>query len=209
MIKNKAEQKCGERDDSLLKEPIRRRLPAYYRALIELYSQGEEKVSSKQLAALVGSAESQVRTDMLAIGCKGQTGYGYQIARLYRRIGEVMHIHDKYSAVIIGDGALAEAISLSHLFTKRGIKLVGKFSASELNASPDGNVSVDTFCLENSVDIMIIACDTSKADECLKIAESTKIKGVLNFTEADLTSERITVRNLHIDDTLMMLCSEL
>ena len=71
MIKNKTEQKCGERDESLITEPIRRRLPAYYRALISLYAEGEEKVSAKQLTALVGSSETQVKTDMSAIGCKG------------------------------------------------------------------------------------------------------------------------------------------
>ena len=204
MIKNKTEQKCGERDESLITEPIRRRLPAYYRALISLYAEGEEKVSAKQLTALVGSSETQVKTDMSAIGCKGQPGYGYSIARLYRRIGEVMNVHDKYSAVIIGEGAFAEAISQSHLFTKRGIKLAARFP--ELNANIE---DFETFCKNGSVDIMIIACDSAQAKICLSVAEKTGIKGVMNFSEAELTSDTVTVRNLHIDDILMMLCSEI
>ena len=203
MIKNKTEQRCGDRDESLITEPIRRRLPAYYRALIGLYAEGEEKVSSKQLAVLVGYSETQVKTDMSAIGCKGQPGYGYSIARLYRRIGEVMNVHDKYSAVIIGEGAFAEAVSQSHLFTKRGIKLAGRFP------NIDENAGVETFCRENSIDIMIVTGDAAKAHECLRIAEKTGIKGIMNFSEAELTSEILTVRNLHVDDILMMLCSEI
>ena len=63
--------------------------------------------------------------------------------------------------------------------------------------------------VSNCIDIMIIACDTSKAPECLSIAEKAKLKGVMNFTEAELSSNTVTVRSLHIDDALMMLCSEL
>ena len=56
---------------------------------------------------------------------------------------------------------------------------------------------------------MIVACEAAKAHECLRIAEKTGIKGVMNFSEAELTSEILTVRNLHVDDVLMMLCSEI
>ena len=210
MSKIKFEQCCGERDDSLITEPIRRRLPAYYRALIDLYSEGKEKVNAKQLATLVGACETQVKTDLTAIGCKGQPGYGYSIARLYRRIGEVMNIHDKYSAVIVGNGAFAEAVSQSHLFTKRGIKLEGRFSNIDACAEGDAsNLGFEEFCKRYSVDIIIMACDAAQAKECLTIAQSVGVKGVMNFSEAELTSDVITVRNLHIDDTLMMLCSEI
>ena len=205
MIKNKTEQKCGERDESLITEPIRRRLPAYYRALISLYAEGEEKVNSKQLAALVGASETQVKTDMSAIGCKGQPGYGYSIARLYRRIGEVMNVHDNYSAVIIGEGAFAEAIAESHLFTKRGIKLAARFP----NLTAVNVEDFKSFCKNGSADIMIITGNATQAHECLAVAEKTGIKGVMNFSEAELTSPTVNVRNLHIDDILMMLCSEI
>lgn len=197
----------ADKEECVITEPVRRRLPSYYRALIAMYANGEERVSSKKLAALVGACETQVKTDLTAIGCKGQPGYGYSIARLYRRIGEVMNVHDKYTAVIIGGGAFAEAVSLSHLFTKRGIKLAEKLPS--IGSIEGGNGGFDAYCKRNGIDIMIIACDAAEAKECLMAAESAGIRGVVNFSEAELASEKLTVRNLHVDDILMMLCSEI
>lgn len=200
---------AAEAEGHKITETVRRRLPAYYRALITLYAMGEEKVSSKQLAAVIGSAESQVRTDMLAIGCKGQKGYGYNIARLYKRIGEVMSLCDVYSAVIVGEGALADAAAESQLFTKRGIKLLRRFTSEEALCSNNTPSLLDDFCRGNAVDIFILACKGQTGAVCLETAERLGIKGILNLSETDLYSKKITVRNIHIDDALMMLCSEI
>lgn len=194
-----------------LSEPTRRRLPAYYRALVGLYAEGYLKISSEKLAEKLGLAPSQVRTDMLAIGCGGHKGYGYLITEAYKRIGEVMRIHDVYKAVAIGNGALADAVCGCSLFTKRGIKLVGRFSS--VVAENGGEIlplcRLEDFCLERQVDIMIFACGAGEANECLKIADRVGIRGIMNFSEADIASEKFTVRNLHIEDALMMLCAEI
>ena len=56
---------------------------------------------------------------------------------------------------------------------------------------------------------MIFACGAAEANECLKIAEKVGVKGIMNFSEADICMENITVRNLHVEDALMMLCAEI
>ena len=202
----------GKRSEAVcLSEPTRRRLPAYYRALVGLYAEGNLKISSDKLAERLGLAPSQVRTDMLAIGCSGHKGYGYLITDAYKRIGEVMRIHDVYKAVAIGNGPLADAVCGCSMFTKRGIKLVGRFSSF---AADDGGeilpiCRLEEFCLGDRVDIMIFACGAAEANECLKIAEKVGVKGIMNFSEADICTENITVRNLHVEDALMMLCAEI
>jgi len=201
MSDNKTE-KINEREELIITETVRRRLPAYYRALITMYGEGREKVSSRQLSAVIGLTESQIRTDLLSIGCKGQKAYGYNIARLYTRIGEIMRLRDRYTAVIVGEGALAEAVSDSHLFTKRGIKLLRRFCTADMS-------ELEGFCQEHTVDIMILSCSGTVAWKCLAMAESVGVLGVMNLSETDLCSEKLTVRNLHIEDALMMLCSEL
>ena len=205
----KSEKAVADRGECLITEPVRRRLPAYYRALIAMYGKGEEKVSSRQLAAIIGSAESQVRTDMLAIGCKGQKGYGYSIARLYKRIGEVMRLRDTYSAVIVGEGHTSEAVASSHLFTKRGIKLLGRFSETDTVGDGDGISKLEQFCRDQTVDIFIFTCNGATALRGLALAENMGIHGVLNLSELDLRSDTVTVRNVHVEDALMMLCSEI
>lgn len=199
----------GERDELSITEPIRRRLPAYYRALIFMYAEGKEKVSSKQLATVIGLTESQVRTDMLAIGCKGQKGYGYGIARLYKRIGEVMSLCDTYCAIVVGEGSLADAVAESQLFTKRGIKLLRRFTSVEALCSDNAPSALESFCHGNAVDIFILACKGQTGAVCLEVAERLGVKGILNLSETDLYSKNLTVRNIHIDDALMILCSEI
>ena len=205
----KSEKAVADRGEHNITEPVRRRLPAYYRALIAMYGEGEEKVSSKQLAAVIGLTESQVRTDMLAIGCKGQKGYGYGIARLYKRIGEVMSLCDTYCAVIIGDGALSDAVAGAQLFTRRGIKLLGRFSESDALCTAENGSRLEEFCRVEKVDIFIFTCSGATALRCLAFAESIGIRGVLNLSELDLSSDTVTVRNVHVEDALMMLCSEI
>ena len=199
-----------------LSEPVRRRLPAYYRALVGLYAEGYLKISSDQLAEVMGLAPSQIRTDMSAIGCAGHKGYGYLITEAYKRIGEVMQLNDKYRAVAIGDGALADAVCQSSLFTKRGVKLIGRFSTppaeKQDTPTPQGLMplnELENFCRNNKIDIMIFACDGATATQCVRIAEGLGISGIMNFSETDINSSIIAIRNLHIEDALMMLCSEI
>ena len=205
----RSEKRSADRSEHTITEPVRRRLPAYYRTLIAMYGEGEEKVSSRQLAAAIGFAESQVRTDMLAIGCKGQKGYGYGIARLYKRIGEVMGLGDTYSAVIVGNGATADSVAALQLFTKRGIKLLGRFGEEDTVTDGEKRSRLEEFCLAERVDIFIFTCNGRCASSCLALAEEIGIRGVLNLSETDLHSDRLTVRNIHIEDALMVLCSEL
>ena len=216
-----AEKKTGEeKSASFISEPVRKRLPSYYRMLVRLYADGHMRISSDELAAVMHSTPSQVRGDLLSIGCSGRKGYGYLITKLYNRIGEVMQIQDSYSAVMIGGGSLASVLSGCHLFTKRGVKLVGSFAAECREAALDGNgrecgryvydtAEIERFCRETQVDIMILACDAENATALAALAERVGISGIWNFSDTDIKSESLAVRNVHIEDSLMMLCSEI
>ena len=183
-------------------EPVKKRLPSYYRMLLKLYAEGYLRISSDELASAMGFSPSQVRGDMLAVGCSGQKGYGYLITKLYNRIGEVLCIQDSYCAVMIGGGSLAEALSGCHLFTKRGVKLIGSFPTVDEAAIAD-------FCRERRVDIMILACDAGNAARLASLAEELGVPGIWNFSDTDISSERVAVRNVHFEDSLMLLCSEI
>lgn len=192
-----------------INEPLRRRLPRYYRVLLRLYAEGHEVVSSETLSSLTGIAPSQVRGDMSSIGCYGQTGYGYRITKLYRRLGEVLHLCDCYSAVIVGGGALAAAVSECALFTRRGVKLVGRIGTDGEESVGQVVASLVRLCEERRADILILACGEALALACAEKAEELGISGILNLSDVEIVSERLTVRDLHIEDPLMMLCSSL
>ena len=196
-----------------------RRLPAYFRTLIDFYGKDKSRISSEELASALGITPSQVRADINAIGCQGQRSYGYGIPTLYKAIGEILQLSDKYSAIIIGESNIAKAIAETPVFTKRGVKLLGVFTdigeekKSEETFSFD---ALDTFFRELHPNIVIIAGKSENAVlaaekiEALvaESAENSVSTEIWNFTDVSLQSSKIKIKNFHLSDHLMMLCIE-
>ena len=66
--------------------PVIRRLPKYYRYLRALKDAGVNSISSRELAAQMGTTASQVRQDFNCIGnVNGRQGIGYSVDKLLRR----------------------------------------------------------------------------------------------------------------------------
>ena len=108
-------------------EAVVNRLPRYYRYLRDLYRRDILRISSGELARLMGVTASQIRHDFNCFGGFGQQGYGYNVKYLYQKISEILGVQDNYSAVIIGAGNLCQAIAYGSIFTHRGVKLLSVF----------------------------------------------------------------------------------
>ena len=63
--------------------PVIKRLPKYYRYLRSLQADGITSISSRELAAQMGTTASQVRQDFNCIGdVNGRQGIGYSVENL-------------------------------------------------------------------------------------------------------------------------------
>ncbi len=196
--------------DKKLSPALVRRLPAYFRTLIRLYGDGKERISSEELSNELGLAPSQVRSDMKSIGCQGQRSYGYGIPTLYKKIADILQLSDKYGAVIIGRGYLASAISESQIFSKRGMKLLCRFSDGEGECEElTPFCDFEKACISLKADIVITAGSIQSARDalsvCEKMSDTRKISELWNFTDAHLSSEKVKVKNIHLSDQLMLL----
>ena len=191
--------------DNTLSPALLRRLPVYFRTLIRLYGNDKQRVSSDELGAEMNIAPSQVRVDMKALGCTGQRSYGYSVPTLYKTIGDILQLSDKYKAIIVGSSPIAEAIRLSPVFSVRGIKAVG-FLKDDLSRKALSELAEKTL-----PDIIIIASENDSAADILSTAETLgDIKPeVWNFSDRDLFSETLKVKNIHVSDLLMLLCFEI
>jgi len=196
-------------------EAVVNRLPRYYRYLRDLYRRDILRISSGELARLMGVTASQIRHDFNCFGGFGQQGYGYNVKYLYQKISEILGVQDNYSAVIIGAGNLCHAIAYGSIFTHRGVKLLSVFDNNEEKIG--GKVGeldilhIDTlkeYCDTHKVDIAVLTVPKSAAKEVAERILDTGIKGVWNYTnmELDLSSHGIAVQNVHLSDTLMTLC---
>ena len=68
--------------EKYVSETVVRRLPKYYRKLLELEKRGVERISSQELSQEMGLNASQIRRDFNCFGGFGQQGYGYQVKKL-------------------------------------------------------------------------------------------------------------------------------
>ena len=190
-----------------------KRLPKYYQYLTDLQDQHIEKISSKELAAMMGLTASQIRQDLNSFGAYGQQGYGYNVKYLYSEIAKILGIDQQHNLIIIGAGNLGQAIANYTNFERRGFVIKGMF---DINPKLIGLVirgieirSVDdleSFIKENEIQIAALTIPKTKAPEIADRLVAAGIKAIWNFAHTDLVvPEDVVVENVHLSESLMRL----
>ena len=92
--------------------PVIKRLPKYYRYSRALRADGRDKISSSELAHMMGTTASQVRQDFNCFGGFGQQGIGYKVDVLRAEIGKLLFGDgERLPTILIGAGHLGSAVS--------------------------------------------------------------------------------------------------
>ena len=190
-----------------------KRLPKYYQYLTDLQDQHIEKISSKELAAMMGLTASQIRQDLNSFGAYGQQGYGYKVKELKEAIRKILGLDLQYNCIIIGSGNLGHAIVNYERFKEEGIHFKAMF-----DVDPDqigkkvGNVTVyhmddlDAFVAHHKIDICILSVPQKVGQETTDRVVELGIKAILNFVPLDLTvPDDVVVESLNITDSLFTL----
>ena len=110
--------------------PVIKRLPKYYRYISDMHNNGIVKVSSSELARMMGTTASQVRQDFNCFGGFGQQGIGYHVDVLLSEISKLLFSEKNLNAVLIGTGRLGRAISGYLSAEARGYHLMAAFDKS-------------------------------------------------------------------------------
>jgi len=195
-----------------------KRLPRYYRYLDELYTEGVVRISSEQLAKLMGGTASQIRQDLNCFGGFGQQGYGYNIEFLRKSISEIMGLDRDYTAIVIGAGNMGRALINNFKFERRGFKLLAVFDIDEnLAGKTIGNErcyevkhmsELENYVKENKPSIAVLTVPRGEARKTARDLADWGIKGIWNFTNMDLRlgDTDVKVENVYMSDGLMTLC---
>ena len=101
--------------------PVIKRLPKYYRYLRSLQADGITSISSRELAAQMGTTASQVRQDFNCIGdVNGRQGIGYSVENLLSILESLLFGNgDRLPTILIGCGRLGKAVSRQRLQADR------------------------------------------------------------------------------------------
>ncbi|MBQ4617164.1 MAG: redox-sensing transcriptional repressor Rex [Clostridia bacterium] len=189
-----------------------RRLPRYYRFLEELMKKGVTRVSSNELATLLGLTASQIRQDLNCFGGFGQQGYGYLVEQLHEEIGKILGLNHMLDAILVGAGNLGRAVA-NHLdFGKRGFRLSAVFDhAPELIGKTVRDLPIrsmdelDVFCRTQHPRLAVLCIPKEAAADIVSHLQSLGIQAFWNFSHYDITLEDAIVENVHLGDSLMTL----
>ena len=177
--------------------PVIKRLPKYYRYLRTLKNDGITSISSRELAAQMGTTASQVRQDFNCIGdVNGRQGIGYSVENLLSIREHLLFGNgDLLPTILIGCGRLAFDNSPSE---------VGK----EINGIQILHVDeLEAFCAEHKPEVAVFCVPRSGAEELSGRLVELGIKGFWNFSHYDLSVPypEVVVENVHLGDSLMSL----
>ena len=203
--------------DRYVSPVVVKRLPRYYRYLDDLLKKNIKRISSTELSRRMGVTASQIRQDLNCFGGFGQQGYGYNVELLHEKIGNILGIDSGYKIIIVGAGHLGHALANHNNFRKRGFNLVGIYDTdpaiigtSIADIVVEDYSNMDVSISEKQPDIAILAVPKAAVNEVAEKLVSCGVKGILNFTYAELDMpDEVKVENVHISDTLMTLAYRL
>ena len=189
-----------------------KRLPRYYRYLDDLLKQGITRISSAKLSEKMKVTASQIRQDFNYFGGFGQQGYGYNVEYLYDEIAQLLGLKDGYKAIIIGAGHLGLALVNHSSFEKRGFNITALFDIDEQkigkrkNNKPIFHMNkLEEYIKENDIKIAILALPKEAVYDLVPKLESYGIKGIWNFSSAEIVTDNMAVENVHMSESLMTL----
>ena len=113
--------------------PVIKRLPKYYRYLCSLQADGINSISSRELAAQMGTTASQVRQDFNCVGdVNGRQGIGYSVENLLSILeGLLFGNGDRLPTILIGCGRLGKAVSRFITTDTNGYRLIAAFDVAQ------------------------------------------------------------------------------
>ena len=79
-----------------------RRLPIYLRGLLLTDEQGQQSISSSNLADFVGVQPWQIRKDFSYFGEFGTRGVGYNVKKLAKAIKKILKLNVVQKAALVG-----------------------------------------------------------------------------------------------------------
>ena len=195
-----------------------RRLPRYYRFLSDLHAAEVTRISSRQLAELMGITSSQIRQDLNCFGGFGQQGYGYNVEQLHSAIGRILGLDGLYPTVLIGAGNLGRAIGTKMDFEANGFRLIGAFDQSPekigkemRNLTVQDVATLAAFCREDHPLVAMICLPPDAAKAVCAVLYEGGVRAFWNFSHYNILADYpdAAVENVHLEDSLMTLCYRL
>jgi len=188
-----------------------RRLPVYLRGLLFTSEQGQQNISSQDLADLVGVNAWQIRKDFSYFGDFGTRGVGYGVEKLAKQIKKILKLATVRKAALVGVGNLGSALLAYHGFAVYGFDIAVAFDANpKKRGRKIKNIVIEDISnlrklKRRKITLGIIAVPHQAAQETADKLVKAGVRGILNFSPCYITVPK-KVKVITIDIAMDLAC---
>jgi redox-sensing transcriptional repressor len=182
-----------------------KRLPLYYRFLINLQTSGKQRVSSAELSEAVKVDSATIRRDFSYFGALGKKGYGYNVNYLISFFRKTLDQDEVTRVALIGVGNLGTAFLNYNFFKNNNTKIEFAFDVdTEKMGTMIREVPVyhmddlEKMLATEEIPVAILTVPAPVAQIITDRLVKANVKAILNFTPARLNVPPI-IRVHHID----------
>lgn len=197
--------------------PIIRRLPMYLDLLKGYGNQGQEYVSSSQLAGDLKLESIQVRKDLAATGIAGKPKLGFSIEELIISIEKYLGWDNTSDAFVVGVGNLGSALLGYRGFSLYGLQVLAGFDTdpNKVGRKINGKeifpmAKLPGLIKRMRVHIGILTVPPDSAQKTADLMVLSGIRALWNFTSVPvLLPQEIIVENMDLAASLAVLSRKL
>ena len=186
-----------------------KRLPRYYSVVCEFINKGKVSISSSDIAKFLIIDDSQVRRDLLSLGCRGKPKIGYELIELKEKLEHKLSLNNRREAFIIGMGNLGIALVKYKMLKSHGLEIKALF---DNDISKVGQVisnkeiihinKLKYYVKEGHNQIAILTVPAIEAKTMEKYLIDANIKAIWNFTPVALSLPKdVIVWNENLADS--------
>ncbi|MHC4460542.1 MAG: redox-sensing transcriptional repressor Rex [Planctomycetota bacterium] len=170
-----------------------RRLPIYLRGLLFLAEQGQESISSRNLADFLGVNSWQIRKDFSYFGDFGTPGVGYNIEKLVKQVKKILKLNVIQKAALVGVGKLGRVVLAYPGFGIYSFDIAAVFDNDPKKIGRKvKNITIEDVSKlrtlrRRKIDLAIITVPRDAAQQTTDRLVKAGVRGILNFSPCYIT----------------------
>ncbi len=194
------------------------RYPIYLKLFRSLIEEGEETVSSPQIAKELGYSEEQIRKDLQAVSDEpGRPKKGRDLHKLVDTLENFLGYRENVKAVLIGAGHLGNALLNYPNFKEMGLSIVAAFDndPEKIGKKVGYKTIYDIKDLSTMLSIIgakiaIICVPMEYAQNVTDTAIACGVKALWNFAPTHINvPEGVAIENVNLASSLAVLSHRL
>ncbi|MCF7974009.1 MAG: redox-sensing transcriptional repressor Rex [Phycisphaerae bacterium] len=196
--------------------PTITRLCMVFQQCDELQIMGILRVSSTQLGKAIGVPAHTIRKDINCLGEVGDTGSGYDVARLKAHLRRALGFDQIRRACIVGLGRLGSALMDYEKFGASGFSVVAGFDSS-VNRIETMQTRMPVYpaydmkevIQREAIELALLAVPAPVAQATADVLVASGIRGIVNFCPVviNVPETQVQVRNINVINEMRVLSS--